>query len=109
MEIPWFLQRSRPGEEITLKSIQIKDKMKELELPSKSLLANVPDMEDDYRPSVPPPPLPPAQCPPNHLPPQYQTNHLHNHLSPPLSNHITHTHKSNGGLFRYIINFSCIK
>ena len=86
--IPWFLRMSRPGEKITLKTLTIQSKMKELDPPSKSLLANVLDMEDDYRPTVPPPPLPPS-------------NH-HNHLSPPLSNHINHNHAhKNGGLFRY--------
>ena len=85
--IPWFLRMSRPGEKITLKTLTIQSKMKELDPPSKSLLANVLDMEDDYRPTVPPPPLPPS-------------NH-HNHLSPPLSNHINHNHvHKNGGLFR---------
>jgi len=85
--IPWFLRMSRPGEKITLKTLTIQSKMKELDPPSKSLLANVLDMEDDYRPTVPPPPLPPS-------------NH-HNHLSPPLSNHINHNHAhKNGGLFR---------
>ena len=91
--IPWFLRMSRPGEKITLKTLTIQSKMKELDPPSKSLLANVLDMEDDYRPTVPPPPLPPS-------------NH-HNHLSPPLSNHINnhnHAHK-NGGLFRYFLSF----
>ena len=41
---------SRPGEKITRKSIQMQKKMKELdkkEIASKSLLANVLDMEDD--------------------------------------------------------------
>ena len=78
--IPWFLRMSRPGEKVTLKTIQMQNKMKELDPPSKSLLANVLDMEDDFRPS---PTIP------------------HNHISPQLNNHINnqHTHK-NGGLFR---------
>ena len=77
--IPWFLRMSRPGEAITLKSMQIQNKMKELEPPAKCLLANVLDMEDDYRPA--PPPLP--------------------HLSPTPHNHITlNGGRSNGGLFR---------
>merc|ERR1719193_1729978 len=46
--IPWFLRMSRPGEKITLKTLTIQSKMKELDPPSKSLLANVLDMEDDY-------------------------------------------------------------
>merc|ERR1719495_3042902 len=71
---------SRPGEKMTLKTIQMQNKMKELEPPSKSLLANVLDMEDDFRVS---PTIPPS------------------HISPQLSNHINsqHAHK-NGGLFR---------
>jgi len=78
--IPWFLRMSRPGEKVTLKTIQMQNKMKELDPPSKSLLANVLDMEDDFRPS---PTIP------------------HNHISPQINNHINnqHIHK-NGGLFR---------
>lgn len=43
---------SRPGRKITRKSILISNRMKELELKersSKSLLANVLDIEDDFR------------------------------------------------------------
>ena len=50
--LPWALKMSRPGEKITRKSIMMDNKMKELgmkESSSKSLLANVLDMEDDYR------------------------------------------------------------
>ena len=42
----------RPGEKITRKTIMIQNKMKELDLKersSKSLLANVLDMDDDFR------------------------------------------------------------
>ena len=42
----------RPGEKITRKTIMMQNKMKELDLKersSKSLLANVLDMEDDFR------------------------------------------------------------
>jgi len=52
--IPWILRMSRPGEKITRKTIMMQNKMKELDLKeksSKSLLANVLDMDDDYRPS----------------------------------------------------------
>ena len=50
--IPWFLRMSRPGEKITRKTIMMQNKMKELDLKeksSKSLLANVLDMDDDFR------------------------------------------------------------
>jgi len=52
--IPWFLRMARPGEKITRKTIMMQNKMKELDLKersSKSLLANVLDMDDDLRPS----------------------------------------------------------
>ena len=42
----------RPGEKITRKTIMMQNKMKELDLKersSKSLLANVLDMDDDFR------------------------------------------------------------
>jgi hypothetical protein len=45
---------ARPGEKITRKTIMMQNKMKELDLKersSKSLLANVLDMDDDLRPS----------------------------------------------------------
>ncbi|XP_037079690.1 neuronal acetylcholine receptor subunit alpha-7-like isoform X6 [Pollicipes pollicipes] len=50
--LPWFLRMSRPGRKITRKTIMMNNKMKELELKersSKSLLANVLDMDDDFR------------------------------------------------------------
>jgi nicotinic acetylcholine receptor len=46
--IPWLLRMSRPGEKITRKTILMAHKMKELDMKetsSKSLLANVLDME----------------------------------------------------------------
>ena len=52
--IPWVLRMARPGEKITRKTIMMQNKMKELDLKersSKSLLANVLDMDDDLRPS----------------------------------------------------------
>merc|ERR1740128_521481 len=52
--IPWLLRMSRPGEKITRKTIMMQNKMKELDLKeksSKSLLANVLDMDDDFIPS----------------------------------------------------------
>ena len=45
---------ARPGEKITRKTIMMQNKMKELDLKeksSKSLLANVLDMDDDFVPS----------------------------------------------------------
>ena len=76
---------SRPGEKFTLKTIQIQNKMKEIDPPSKSLLANVLDMDDDFKTS---PTLPPA-----HFSPQ-----INNHIS--LNNQLSH---KNGGLFRWAI------
>ncbi|XP_043210122.1 acetylcholine receptor subunit alpha-type acr-16-like isoform X2 [Amphibalanus amphitrite] len=58
--MPWLLRMSRPGEKITRKNIIMNNKMKELELKersSKSLLANVLDMDDDYRGGLAPGPL----------------------------------------------------
>lgn len=55
--IPWFLRMSRPGEKITRKTIMMQKKMKEMEqkeISSKSLLANVLDIEDDFRGKNPP-------------------------------------------------------
>jgi len=52
--IPWILRMARPGEKITRKTIMMQNKMKELDLKeksSKSLLANVLDMDDDFVPS----------------------------------------------------------
>lgn len=53
--IPWILRMARPGEKITRKTIMMQNKMKELDLKeksSKSLLANVLDMDDDFVPST---------------------------------------------------------
>ncbi|XP_063238844.1 neuronal acetylcholine receptor subunit alpha-7-like [Bacillus rossius redtenbacheri] len=50
--LPWFLGMSRPGKKITRKTIMMSNRMKELELKersSKSLLANVLDIDDDFR------------------------------------------------------------
>ena len=59
--------------------------MKEIDPPSKSLLANVLDMDDDFKTS---PTLPPASA----------------HYSPQISNHINHSNglmsQKNGGLYR---------
>ena len=49
--IPWMLRMSRPGEKITRKSILMQKKIKEIdktEDSSKSLLANVLDMDDNF-------------------------------------------------------------
>ena len=46
---------ARPGEKITRKTIMMQNKMKELDLKeksSKSLLANVLDMDDDFVPTT---------------------------------------------------------
>ncbi|XP_063864573.1 acetylcholine receptor subunit alpha-type acr-16-like isoform X9 [Scylla paramamosain] len=50
--LPWVLRLNRPGEKITRKTIMMNNKMRELELKersSKSLLANVLDIDDDFR------------------------------------------------------------
>lgn len=50
--LPWILGMSRPGKKITRKTIMMNSRMKELELKersSKSLLANVLDIDDDFR------------------------------------------------------------
>ncbi|GFG30444.1 hypothetical protein Cfor_03686, partial [Coptotermes formosanus] len=50
--LPWILGMSRPGKKITRKTILMTNRMKEMELKersSKSLLANVLDIDDDFR------------------------------------------------------------
>ncbi|XP_014226284.1 neuronal acetylcholine receptor subunit alpha-7 isoform X2 [Trichogramma pretiosum] len=50
--LPWILRMDRPGKKITRKTILMSNRMKELELQersSKSLLANVLDIDDDFR------------------------------------------------------------
>ena len=50
--LPWILRMQRPGKPITRKTIMMTNRMRELELKektSKSLLANVLDMDDDFR------------------------------------------------------------
>lgn len=50
--LPWMLGMGRPGKKITRKTIMMNSRMKELELKersSKSLLANVLDIDDDIR------------------------------------------------------------
>ncbi|XP_031778064.1 neuronal acetylcholine receptor subunit alpha-7 isoform X4 [Nasonia vitripennis] len=50
--LPWMLRMDRPGKKITRKTILMSNRMKELELQersSKSLLANVLDIDDDFR------------------------------------------------------------
>ncbi|XP_021202094.1 nicotinic acetylcholine receptor subunit alpha 6 isoform X2 [Bombyx mori] len=56
--LPWILRMSRPGKKITRKTIMMSNRMRELELKersSKSLLANVLDIDDDFRHAPPPP------------------------------------------------------
>jgi len=80
--IPWLLRMSRPGEKITRKTIMMQNKMKELDLKeksSKSLLANVLDMDDDFRPS--------STLPHSHVHPHHPS-----HAHPPQHN--------NGGFIR---------
>jgi Neurotransmitter-gated ion-channel transmembrane region len=50
--LPWILRMKRPGKKLTRKTILMNSQMKELDLKersSRSLLANVLDMEDDFR------------------------------------------------------------
>jgi nicotinic acetylcholine receptor, invertebrate len=50
--LPWILRMGRPNKKITRKTILLNNRMKELELKersSKSLLANVLDIDDDFR------------------------------------------------------------
>ncbi|XP_015127141.1 neuronal acetylcholine receptor subunit alpha-7 [Diachasma alloeum] len=50
--LPWMLCMHRPGKKITRKTIMMSNKMREIERhnkSSKSLIANVADMNDDYR------------------------------------------------------------
>ena len=59
--IPWLLRMSRPGEKVTLKTIKMAQKMKDLDMKetsSKSLLTNVLDMDDDFRTTTLPHNLP---------------------------------------------------
>jgi len=86
--IPWALRMGRPGEKITRKTIMMQNKMKELDLKersSKSLLANVLDMDDDFRPS-------------STLP---HSSHIHphhpSHTHPPQMNNSTGTNGPNAG------------
>jgi len=83
--IPWFLRMSRPGEKLTRKTILMENKMKELDMKensSKSLLANVLDMDDDFRPASTIP---------------------HNHVYPQMANPVNMM-KNNGGFFRVSVN-----
>ncbi|XP_055388212.1 acetylcholine receptor subunit alpha-type acr-16 isoform X2 [Condylostylus longicornis] len=53
--LPWMLRMNRPGRKITRKTILLSNRMKELELKersSKSLLANVLDIDDDFRHTI---------------------------------------------------------
>ena len=53
--LPWILKMDRPREKITRKTIMMSNRLKELELKendSKSLMANVLDMDDDFRLAV---------------------------------------------------------
>merc|ERR1712128_370932 len=80
--IPWVLRMARPGEKITRKTIMMQNKMKELDLKeksSKSLLANVLDMDDDFVPS-------------SSLP--------HSHVHPHHPGHGQPSQQKNGGFIR---------
>ena len=50
--LPWLLRMNRPRKKISRKTILMNNRMKDLEMKeksSKSLLANVLDMDDDFR------------------------------------------------------------
>ena len=50
--LPWILRMSRPGSKVSRKTLLMNSRMKEMELKersSRSLLANVLDMDDDFR------------------------------------------------------------
>ena len=50
--LPWMLRMNRPRKKITRKTIMMNNRMKDLEMKtkdSKSLMANVLDMDDDFR------------------------------------------------------------
>ena len=82
--IPWVLRMARPGEKITRKTIMMQNKMKELDLKeksSKSLLANVLDMDDDFVPS-------------SSLP--------HSHVHPHHPGHGQPGQQKNGGFIRLV-------
>ncbi|XP_022237264.1 neuronal acetylcholine receptor subunit alpha-7-like isoform X3 [Limulus polyphemus] len=52
--LPWVLRMSRPGRKMREKSLMFNSKMKDLEMKersSRSLLANVLDIDDDFRPA----------------------------------------------------------
>jgi len=72
--IPWILRMSRPGEKITRKSILMQKKIKEIdknEVSSKSLLANVLDIDDNFCATT--------------IAPSINGNHP-SHTKPPLTN-----------------------
>ena len=88
--IPWVLRMARPGEKITRKTIMMQNKMKELDLKeksSKSLLANVLDMDDDFVPS--------SSLPHSHLHHQHST----------AANQTQTGQQKNGGFIRLFEQF----
>ena len=88
--IPWVLRMARPGEKITRKTIMMQNKMKELDLKeksSKSLLANVLDMDDDFVPS--------SSLPHSHLHHQHST----------AANQTQTGQQKNGGFIRLFEDF----
>jgi len=86
--IPWVLRMARPGEKITRKTIMMQNKMKELDLKeksSKSLLANVLDMDDDFVPS-------------SSLPHTHVHHNTHQHTN--NQNNVNAGQQKNGGFIR---------
>ncbi|XP_068211467.1 neuronal acetylcholine receptor subunit alpha-7-like isoform X6 [Palaemon carinicauda] len=78
--LPWVLRLHRPGEKITRKTIMMNNKMRELELKcpleersSRSLLANVLDIDDDFRAHT--------------LPHTHTTNNTAGFMRPPHGGH----------------------
>ena len=88
--ITWVLRMARPGDKITRKTIMMQNKMKELDLKeksSKSLLANVLDMDDDFVPS--------SSLPHSHLHHQHSTG----------ANQTQTGQQKNGGFIRLLRHF----
>ena len=93
-----MLRMGRPGEKITRKTIMMQNKMKELDLKersSKSLLANVLDMDDDFRPS--------STLPHSHIHPHHPS---HTHPpgvappGPPMPGGVGNSQSGGGGFMR---------
>ncbi|XP_023332222.1 neuronal acetylcholine receptor subunit alpha-7 isoform X6 [Eurytemora carolleeae] len=82
--LPWVLRMNRPKKKITRKTIMMNNRMKELEMKekaSKSLLANVLDIDDDFRPLS----VGGGFMRVNGNPMENNVGHNHNHVQPPAT------------------------